>query len=205
MERKERGASAAWAAPAVAPLPASGLYRQAALPRSGETSAIVFPRPRAAFLAAVVVALALALALAASALLTYTRKAIAHGQVVMAATPGVDVFVLSRHVGPLAAGQHVAVEVEAFPAQHFGLLSGRIESISDQPVQDVPRDLLPTQGVPASDIFRVRVRLDGVTGAQGRPLHLRQGMKVRASIALETRPVLDWLVPRLERAAQGQA
>jgi membrane fusion protein len=110
-------------------------------------------------------------------------------------TLSAQLFVTSESVGLLKRGQRVAIQLQAFPYQKFGLRHGRISSIS-QSVGTARQ----SEGASASDanpdqpFYKVIVGLDRQsTRVYGRDVALMPGMDLKADLMLERRTVFEWL------------
>ena len=106
-------------------------------------------------------------------------------------------LVPSSAVGALRPGQPVVLRYDAFPYQRYGVGRGL--------VTDIAATVSPAagEGAPA---YRVRVALAG----NGAPFALRPDMSLSASIVIERRSLLDWLLAPLrerwrERIGGGSA
>lgn len=98
----------------------------------------------------------------------------------------VTLLVPSSAVGGLRPGQEVVLRYDAFPYQRYGTGRGT--------VQEIAATVSPPAGDPgAPPAYRVRVALAG----NGAPFELRPDMTLSASIVLERRSLLDWLLAPL--------
>jgi membrane fusion protein len=89
----------------------------------------------------------------------------------------------SAAAGSLAPGQQVALRYDAFPYQRYGVGRGMVTEIAATASPERPD---------APSAYRVKVRLVG-----GEPFALRPDMTLSASITLERRSLLDWLLAPL--------
>jgi len=104
----------------------------------------------------------------------------------------VELLAPSKAVGFLEVGQSVNVMYDAFPYQKFGASSGIIERISDSAIS--PRDIDSKIDI-AEPVYKIRVRLEQqYVEAYGAKFPLHGGMTVRASIVLDQRSFVDWLL-----------
>lgn len=108
----------------------------------------------------------------------------------------------SRTVGFLKPGQRVLLRYEAYPYQKFGHHEGVIVSISRSPLS--PAAMEPKLAALAGDaggdepVYRITVTLERQTvQAYGEALQLQPGMQLQADIALETRPIYEWVLDPL--------
>lgn len=98
----------------------------------------------------------------------------------------VTLLVPSSAVGGLRPGQAVVLRYDAFPYQRYGTGRGT--------VQEIAATVSPPAGDSAAPpAYRVRVALAG----NGAPFELRPDMTLSASIVVERRSLLDWLLAPL--------
>ncbi len=108
----------------------------------------------------------------------------------------VDLFAPSRSVGFVRLGSPVLLRFTAFPYQKFGQQRGRVVEISAAPTQinDLPTGISDL-GAQSEPVYRIRVALDKATvTAYGREEKLAVGMKVEASLVLESRKIYEWIL-----------
>lgn len=106
-----------------------------------------------------------------------------------------ELFVPSRAIGFIRAGQRVRLMFDAFPFERFGTYEGTVASVSETVF--APDEVLGTVR-PQEPSYRVSVRLDRQTvDAFGREVALQPDMTVRADIILEQRSLLQWLLEPL--------
>jgi hemolysin D len=126
----------------------------------------------------------------------------------------IEAMVLNRDVGFVQAGQDVEIKVDAFNFTRYGLLHGKVLSIShDAIVRDKPQDKPNDQGqstlASTSEpkgqelLYAARISLD-TTKMQidGNLLDLAPGMAVAAEIKTGTRTVLSYLLSPLVKYRQ---
>jgi membrane fusion protein len=109
----------------------------------------------------------------------------------------------SRAVGFLRSGQRVLLRYEAYPYQKFGHYDGVIASVSRSPVS--PAELPPQAvggtaawGAGSEPVYRITVSLERQTvTAYGEQVPLQPGMQLEADVALETRPIFEWVLDPL--------
>jgi len=113
-----------------------------------------------------------------------------------------ELFVPSRAVGFLDAGQVVDIRLNAFPYQKFGVRKARLGEVSGTPV--LPGDL--HEGVRGNELFyRARGELDRqFIRAYDKDLALRHGMGFDADVRLERRSLYEWLLMPLFRGTTAQ-
>ncbi|WEK00987.1 MAG: HlyD family type I secretion periplasmic adaptor subunit [Candidatus Sphingomonas phytovorans] len=104
-----------------------------------------------------------------------------------------DVKILNRDVGFIKPGQFVAVKLEAFPFTRYGALTGRIQSIGSDAVEDEKLGL----------VYPARVVLDGGAGSSRSALiKASVGMQVTADIRTGRRSIMSYLISPIDEAAQ---
>ncbi|HEU0099179.1 MAG TPA: HlyD family efflux transporter periplasmic adaptor subunit [Allosphingosinicella sp.] len=106
-----------------------------------------------------------------------------------------DVYAPTRAIGFVRPGQEVRLLYDAFPYQRFGSFKGRIAAIS-RTVLD-PRELAVPLRI-EEPVYRIEVAPgDQSVAAFGERMKLQPGMTVTASIVLDRRSFLDWLLQPL--------
>ena len=106
-----------------------------------------------------------------------------------------ELFVPTRAIGFVRAGQPVRILYEAFPYQSFGTYAGRTVQVS--------QTILTTSdvSVPVSlkePVYRVTAALDRPDiDAYGQKVALQPGMFLKADIILEKRSLMSWLLDPL--------
>lgn len=107
----------------------------------------------------------------------------------------VELLAPSKAAGFLRTGQEVRIAYDAFPYKQFGTASGRIASISRTTYAPTELDL-PLQVT--EPVYRVGVSLDGKSSpSKAELLPLQAGMTLTASVVLERRSFIDWLLQPL--------
>jgi membrane fusion protein len=98
----------------------------------------------------------------------------------------------SRAVGFIELAQEVRIQLQAFPYQRFGMLSGTIKSISHTVLG--PSEIsIPGLSI-QEPVFRVRVALGReLIEAYGKSYPLQPGMLLSADIVFDRRTLLQWL------------
>jgi len=111
-----------------------------------------------------------------------------------------QLLVPTRAAGFLAAGQRVALRYQAFPFQRFGSSGAVVKEVSRTLIAPADAQLPVPLSEPA---YRVTVVLDRQTvQAYGRELPLQAGMLLDADIALDRRPLIEWLFEPLIAVAR---
>ncbi|PHV08240.1 secretion protein [Janthinobacterium sp. BJB412] len=113
-----------------------------------------------------------------------------------------ELYVPTRSAGFVRAGTEVLLRYDAFPYQKFGQFHGRVRDVSltTIPLDELQRAgaAMPAQGRSSEPVYRVRVRLDVQdVVAAGRPYALKPGMQLSASLVLEHRTLVEWLLEPL--------
>jgi membrane fusion protein len=117
----------------------------------------------------------------------------------MTVTPGdarltAEVYVPSRAIGFIRAGQTVRLLYDAFPYQRFGAAQGTVEAVSATVL--LPQEVnaaLRTEEI-REPVYRVIVAVARQHMlAFGRPMPLSPGMALSADIVLEERSFVEWL------------
>lgn len=104
-----------------------------------------------------------------------------------------DVKILNRDVGFIHAGQPVAVKLEAFPFTQYGTLSGRIESLGSDAVQDEKLGL----------VYPARVSIDRTPPfGRAEKVNPSVGMEVTADIRTGRRSILSYLLSPIDASIQ---
>jgi membrane fusion protein len=122
---------------------------------------------------------------------------VANGQTLFSVLPvdtqlQAEILVPSSARGFIQTGQTVSFMLDAFPYQRFGTLEGIITDIS---ATVLPHGAAPLPVSTNSPVYRVRVSLAQQTlFARGEERTLQPGMTLNASIILEERTVLVWLL-----------
>jgi membrane fusion protein len=102
-----------------------------------------------------------------------------------------EIFIPSRAIGFLQVGQEVDIRYDAFPHEKYGSSSGRLLTISRTV-------LLPSQIVDPvmvnEPVYKATIRLDNAfMAADGAQFDLQAGMNLQADIALDRRPLIEWI------------
>lgn len=114
-----------------------------------------------------------------------------------------ELYVPTRAAGFVRPGTEVLLRYDAFPYQKFGQFHGRVREVS---LTTIPRGELQLGGAAisaqtasaAEPVYRVRVRLDAQEVlAAGRPQALKSGMQLSATLVLEHRTLLEWVLEPL--------
>ena len=107
-----------------------------------------------------------------------------------------EVFVPSRSIGFVRAGERVSVRYEAFPYQHFGRYEGTVAEVSQNILTGAE---LSSSPVPLQEpVYRVTVALDRQdVDAYGKKAPLQPGMLLKSDIILDRRSLMRWILDPL--------
>jgi len=113
-----------------------------------------------------------------------------------------ELFVPSRAIGFVEAGQSVRLLYDAFPYQHYGAYRGRIVRVSQTIVAGTDVSTPVKLEGPA---YRATVALERPDiNAYGKRVPLQPDMLLKADIILEKRTLVDWILnPLLSARIQG--
>jgi len=104
-----------------------------------------------------------------------------------------DVKILNRDVGFIRVGQEVAVKLEAFPFTRYGALTGRVESLGSDAVEDEKLGL----------VYPARILLErSERSARSARIKPSVGMQVTADIRTGRRRILSYLLSPIDATAQ---
>jgi hemolysin D len=107
-----------------------------------------------------------------------------------------EVKLLNRDAGFVHAGQDVAIKLEAFPFTRYGTLSGQVESISTDAVEDEKLGL----------VYTARIRLKRTSLMAGSmSLPVGSGMAVTADVLTGRRSILSFLISPIEKVRREAA
>ena len=126
----------------------------------------------------------------------------------------IEAMVLNRDIGFVFAGQDAEIKVDAFNFTRYGLLHGRVHSISrdaiardrnEEPSRAAPAGAQSTTGEPSGQelVYVARVVLDRAQmEIEGRPVQLLPGMAVTVEIKTGSRRIISYLLSPLVRYRQ---
>ena len=111
-----------------------------------------------------------------------------------------ELYAPSRAAGFIRPGMQVLLRYQAYAYQKFGQARGTVREVAASAMRqdELPLPGAMPSGTAGEPLYRVRVRLDrqDVT-VYGRPLALRTGALLDASILLEQRRLYEWLLDPL--------
>ena len=126
-------------------------------------------------------------------------QSVAPNETMMQVVPGDDGLVIEARVanddiGYIHAGQHATIKVKTYDYVRYGTLSGVVERVAADAVEDKRTGALS---------FPVMVRADRPWLGEGKNrLTLAPGMQVDVDLLIGRRSVLSYLTERLSRARQ---
>ncbi|WP_421995029.1 HlyD family secretion protein [Reyranella sp.] len=103
-------------------------------------------------------------------------------------------FVPTRAIGKVHAGQDVAIRYDAFPYQKYGTFKGRIEEVANSVL--LPREIeriSPVRMAEPAYVLDVAIERQQVAVGGDREAHLRPDMLLSATIQVDRRPILAWV------------
>jgi len=110
-------------------------------------------------------------------------------------------YVPSRALGFLRVGQSVAMKLDSFPYQKYGVLEGRLDAISATPIARTEASTGTRLATAADDnepLYTATVQLtDQFMHVGSQRLALQPGMQVEGDIRLDTRRLYEWLLEPL--------
>lgn len=109
------------------------------------------------------------------------------------------VYLSSQFAGRAEPGQEAVLKLPTFPSRQFGVLRGRLASITSAPLEPQDVRLVPNLFEP---VYEARVTLERQhMDAKGRRWPLRPGLGVEATIVESRRTLIAWLLEPLSRGA----
>ncbi|GEM_PF-5436858 len=106
-----------------------------------------------------------------------------------------EIYLPSRAVGFVKPGLSVKVRYDSFPYEHFGVYEGTVISVSDTPL--APADIDAPVNL-KSPMYIVKVKLNKQSvETLGKTYQLRAGMSLSATVVLEERLLIDWILKPL--------
>lgn len=103
-----------------------------------------------------------------------------------------ELFLPSRGIGFVGQGNQVLLRYDAFPYQRYGLYEGQIFEVGATTLQN-PSGMTPPNN--SEPVYQVKVKLAKQhVHAMGKNIALQPGMQVSASIIVEHRSLVEWLL-----------
>jgi membrane fusion protein len=107
-----------------------------------------------------------------------------------------ELYAPSRAIGFIKNGTAVLLRYQAFPYQKFGQQGGAIREISRSPLpaNEIAAPLARLANT-QEPLYRIRVKLDRQqVAAYGQSAALQSGMQLEASLVLEHRKLVEWII-----------
>nr|WP_233119852.1 HlyD family type I secretion periplasmic adaptor subunit [Rappaport israeli] len=102
----------------------------------------------------------------------------------------VKVRILNKDIGFVHTGQQAVIKIEAFPYTRYGYLTGSVQSISYDAIEDEQLGL----------VYAATITLDSDTlTIEGQKVKLGAGMNITAEIKTGKRRVIDYLLSPLQK------
>jgi membrane fusion protein len=117
-----------------------------------------------------------------------------------------ELYAPSRAAGRLRSGMNVRLHYLGFPYQKYGQFAGRIREVTDTAVsaEELGAAASALTGRSGEPMYRVRVQLDAQSVVvRGEPVALKSGAQLEASIQLDSRRLIQWLLDPVFALAQG--
>lgn len=106
-----------------------------------------------------------------------------------------EIYVPSRLIGFVKPGMAVSLRYQAFPYQKFGQHLATVREVASTSSRPADNALAPAASEP---MYRLRLTLERQSvQAYGKPVPLKSGMLVDASIALDQRRLYEWVLEPL--------
>ena len=103
-------------------------------------------------------------------------------------------FVLNRDIGYVKVGQKVDIKLDTFPFQRYGVIHGKIISISPDAVKDEKNGY----------VYRIKVEpLEKTIKAGKKDMAISPGMTAQAEIKTGKRRVIEFFLPGIEEVKDG--
>jgi hemolysin D len=108
----------------------------------------------------------------------------------------VEALVLNKDIGFIHVGQPVRVKIEAFPFTDFGIVQGKVETISRDAIQDEKLGL----------VYAVRITMNAARIRVGQRLQpIGPGLAVQAEIRTGRRRIIQYLLSPIARSLDEAA
>lgn len=107
-----------------------------------------------------------------------------------------EIYAPSRSAGFVKPGMTVLLRYQAYPYQKFGQYTAHVREVANTALS--PQELGLGNGGVSEPLYRVRLKLDQqAVLAYGKPISLKSGMLVDASVVLERRRLYEWVLEPL--------
>ncbi len=112
-----------------------------------------------------------------------------------------EIYAPSRSIGFVKPGMKVLLRYQAYPYQKFGQYEAKVAEVANTSLRpeefSLPGVTLPSGSAP-EPLYRIRLTLDKqAVLAYGKTMPLKSGMLVDASILLEQRRLVEWVLEPL--------
>ena len=111
-----------------------------------------------------------------------------------------EIYAPSRSIGFVKPGMTVLLRYQAYPYQKFGQHTATVRDVTNTsvPTSELPVGEVSSSAGRAEPLYRIRLKLDRQTVmAYGKPMPLKSGMLLDASILLEKRRLYEWVLEPL--------
>lgn len=111
-----------------------------------------------------------------------------------------EIYAPSRSIGFVKPGMTVLLRYQAYPYQKFGQHTATVRDVTNTsvPTSELPVGEVSAGAGRAEPLYRIRLKLDRQTVmAYGKPMPLKSGMLLDASILLEKRRLYEWVLEPL--------
>jgi hemolysin D len=100
----------------------------------------------------------------------------------------------NREAGFARTGMPVNIKLDAYPYQEFGMLSGRVQSISPDAQTDSQ----------LGEVYKLKIKLDrSYIISNGRPVQLKSGQTASAEVVIRQRRIISFLLDPIEQLQKG--
>ena len=99
----------------------------------------------------------------------------------------VDATLENQDVGFVKQGQRVVVKIATYPFQRYGYLTGEVETISPDAIEDQKKGL----------VYKAKIKLDSSRSSKQADLNLLPGMNVSAEITTGNRRIIEFFLDPL--------
>lgn len=113
-----------------------------------------------------------------------------------------EVAIHNEDVGFVAPGQDVKVKLQAYPFQKYGLLDGKVQTVSADSSAADPQKANALGQSPQSYKALIKLATQDLHGPHGQLLKLSPGMVVQAEINQGDRTVLEYLLSPVQKTTQ---
>lgn len=112
-----------------------------------------------------------------------------------------EIYATSRSVGFIKSGMNVLLRYQAYPYQKFGQHRAKVIEVADTALKPEEFSLpgaTSSIGISGDPLYRIRLKLEnGTVKAYGKDMPLKSGMSLDASVILEERRLIEWILEPL--------